>query len=393
MTSATLTDPSASIETPLSQRFAAMRTVRVLHVIDGQHYADAERVQDLLAGELDRFGYEVGFACLQSEEFPHRRQSQHAPVYSLPLRGRFAFRVVWQLVQLVREEEYDLLHSHTGGSAIITALVSKLTGVPMVHHVHGPTSQDSNQELWARINRVAEHVSLRRASALISVSGSMEKYAHRRGFNKDTVTVVPNGVASREPVPPRHASQVEWTLGAVAHFGPHKGMEVLLRALAILKEEGLPVRLRAVGDFETSHYETQIKALTEGFDVTELVDWVDFPQDVDGELANMDLLVLPSLFGEGLPMVVLDAMAAGVPIVATRVEGVTEVIRDRKDGLLAEPDNPRDLAAVIRRIITGQVKWRKLRASAMKRHTERFSERTMATGVAEIYDRVLAESE
>ncbi len=393
MTSATLTDHSTSTQTSRSDRFAAMRTVRVLHVIDGQHYADVERVQDLLAAELQRFGYDVGFACLHPEAFPRRRRTQHAPVYSTPMRGRFDLRAVGKLVQVVRGEEYDLLHSHTPESAIVTALVSTLTGVPMVHHVHGPTLKGSARELRARINSVVEHLSLSRASALIAVSGNTKQYAHRRGFNKEKVTLVPNGVASRTPARPRHASQVEWTLGTMARFRPRKGMEVLLRAVAILKEEGLPIRLRAVGDFETSHYETQIKALAEGFDVTELVDWVDFPEDVDSELANMDLLVLPSLFGEGLPAVVLDAMAAGVPVVASRVEGVTEAIRDGQDGLLAEPDNPRDLAAVIRRIITGQVKWKKLRASAIRRHTEQFSGRAMAAGVAKVYARVLDESQ
>ncbi len=393
MTSATLTDHSTSTETPLSERFAALRTVRVLHVIDGQHYADAERVQDLLAAELQHFGYEVGFACLTPEEFPHRKQTPQAPVYSTPMRGRFDLRAVWQLVQVVRGEQYDLLHSHTSQSAIITALVSRITGVPMVHHVHSPSLKSSARELRSRINSVVEHLSLSRASALIAVSENTKQYAHRRGFNKEKVTLVPNGVASRAPARPRHASQVEWTLGTMARFRPRKGMEVLLRAVAILKEEGLPIRLRAVGNFETSHYENQIKALAEGFDVTELVDWVDFPQEVDSELANMDLLVLPSLFGEGLPAVVLDAMAAGVPVVASRVEGVTEAIRDGQDGLLAEPDNPRDLAAVIRRVVTGQVQWKKLRASALRRHTEQFSGRAMAAGVAKVYGRVLDESE
>ena len=77
------------------------------------------------------------------------------------------------------------------------------------------------------------------------------------------------------------------------------------------------------------------------------IEWTGFTSDVRSQLARMDLFVLPSLFGEGLPMVVLEAMAAGVPIVGTRVEGVPEAIRDGEDGLLAEPSDPIDLARVL----------------------------------------------
>ena len=104
----------------------------------------------------------------------------------------------------------------------------------------------------------------------------------------------------------------------------------------------------------------------------------------------MDLFVLPSLFGEGLPMVILEAMAAGVPIVATRVEGVPEAIRDGVEGLIASPDDAGDLARAIARYVRGQADWSQLRVAAHRRQAERFSDRSMAEGVAEVYQRVLA---
>jgi glycosyltransferase involved in cell wall biosynthesis len=112
---------------------------------------------------------------------------------------------------------------------------------------------------------------------------------------------------------------------------------------------------------------------------------------VDAELAQMDLFVLPSLFGEGLPLVVLEAMAAGVPVVASRVEGTPEAIRDGRDGLICQPGDPHDLAAALKRVIGGQVDWHALRASALQRHAECFSDLGMAAGVASVYRRVLGE--
>ena len=103
----------------------------------------------------------------------------------------------------------------------------------------------------------------------------------------------------------------------------------------------------------------------------------------------MDLLVLPSLFGEGLPMVVLEAMAAGVPVIASRVEGIPEAIRDGQDGLICPPGDPRELAAAIGRFVAREVDWQQVRATAHRRQAERFSDRSMAQGVADVYRRVL----
>jgi len=104
---------------------------------------------------------------------------------------------------------------------------------------------------------------------------------------------------------------------------------------------------------------------------------------------QMDLFVLPSLFGEGLPMVVLESMAAGVPVVGTTVEGVPEAIREGKDGLLANPGDADDLARAIAQVISGEADWSQLQSTALARHSERFSDHAMAAGVAEVYKSLL----
>jgi glycosyltransferase involved in cell wall biosynthesis len=147
--------------------------------------------------------------------------------------------------------------------------------------------------------------------------------------------------------------------------------------------------VRAVGGFETPEYEAHIQREVQRLGVGDSIDWTGFTRDVSGELARMDLFALPSLFGEGLPMVVLEAMAAGVPVIATRVEGIPEAVRDGIDGVLAAPGDPSDLAAAIARYVRGEVDWNSIRASAHQRQTEKFSDGSMAQGVAEVYRRVL----
>ena len=175
----------------------------------------------------------------------------------------------------------------------------------------------------------------------------------------------------------------------IALFRPRKGLEVLLEALALLRSRGLPVRLRAVGSFETPEYESHVKQLAGQLNLEAAIDWAGFARDMDGELARMDLFVLPSLFGEGLPMVVLEAMSAGLPVVASAVPGVPEAVRDGVEGLLVEPANrggpgSGDRALCFRRGFLDGTGFRgPLAARRM------LFRRRMAAGVARVYDRVL----
>jgi glycosyltransferase involved in cell wall biosynthesis len=293
------------------------------------------------------------------------------------------------LVELVRSGQFDLLHAHTPRTALLTAIAARVARVPWVYHVHSPAASDSTHGWQNRLNAVVEHLSLSRASALIAVSESLGKRLRRWRRFRDRVFVVPNGVPCQEPRPTRVPGAGDWTLGTIALFRPRKGLEVLLDSLAVLSGRGIAVRLRAVGEFETSEYRRQILARADALGLGNMIDWTGFARDVNRQLAHMDVFVLPSLFGEGLPMVVLEAMAGGVPVVASRVEGVPEAIRDGFDGLLVEPNDPHSLAEAIARLVGGQADWAAMRSSALERHARCFSDEAMAAGVSDVYRRVL----
>ncbi len=365
----------------------AVAATAVLHVINGEHYAGAERVQDLLGQQLGNFGYRVGFACLKRGQFAAMRKCSDAPLYDVAMKNRFDVSPAWRLARIIRSEGYRLIHTHTARSAVIGCLASMLTGVPVIHHVHSPTACDTTNRFRNWINCLAERPVLRRAKALIAVSEAVGSYVREQGFG---VFVVPNGVPARRAVPARNPAKTDWTLGMIALFRPRKGLEILLEALAQLRSHGLSVRLRAVGSFETAEYESHIRRLANILELDSAIDWAGFARDIDSELARMDLFVLPSLFGEGLPMVVLEAMSAGLPVVASAVPGVPEAVRDGVEGLLVEPANAAALAAAIERLVSGEASWTKLGSGALRRHAECFSDARMAADVARVYDRVLS---
>ena len=238
---------------------ATVETIKVLHVVNGEHYSGAERVQDLLAARMSDEGFDVGFACLRPDRFPQERQAKHAPLFEMSMGSKFDLSSAWRLARIVKQNGYRLLHAHTPRSLLIGRLASKLTGVPLVYHVHSPAARDSTSGWRNWCNALSERWSLGGAAALITVSGSLGREMRSGPFSEDKIHVVPNGV----PVPACRrrgaAPRGNWTIGTVALFRPRKGTELLLDAVAQLRQSGQELRVRAVGPFETPDYESQLR--------------------------------------------------------------------------------------------------------------------------------------
>ena len=248
----------------VSPRESQPKLAKVLHVINGEHYSGAERVQDLLALRLGEFGYEVSFACVKAGQFAYHRQSKEAGLHWAAMRGKFDLRVVPRLVQLIRKNNYQIVHAHTPRTLMVSRLAAAWAKVPLVYHVHSPTSRDSTRGWANRVNAWVEKVGARGAARLIPVSHSLGRHMQSEGFSPSVLRVVPNGVPSLANVPHRSCPKGTWTIGTVALFRPRKGTEVLIDALAELRAQRIDARLLCVGGFETPEYEQQLKQRVAG---------------------------------------------------------------------------------------------------------------------------------
>ncbi|MCW5699150.1 MAG: glycosyltransferase [Rhodospirillales bacterium] len=363
---------------------------RVLHLINGEHYSGAERVQDLLAQHLPAFGFDVEIACLKPNLFPKQMRARNVPLHTLPMRSKVDLGIVLALARKIRERGYSLIHTHTPRTALIGRPASLLARIPFVYHVHSPAEADSTDVWRNRINSLIERVTLVGADHLITVCEPYRADFMARGFRKDRISVVLNGIEHEGPLrawtPPTNG----WRIGTVALFRPRKGLENLLRALAMLVAEGYDISLLAVGPFESPDYEREIRALSETLGLGNRIQWTGFTSDVDSEFARMDIFVLPSLFGEGNPMVIIEAMANGVPVIATRLGGIPDVVRNGIDGCLVAPGDDRALADAIRAGVTGQMDLVQMRESAYERRHALLSAGAMAHAVAGVYEKVLS---
>ena len=110
-----------------------------MHIINGEFYSGAERVQDLLAHSLRPIGYEVVFALLKPGEFGERRQYRGSPIHSTPMRSRIDLGLTRRLADMINDEKIAIVHTHTPRAAIVGRVASLLARRPFVHHIHSPT--------------------------------------------------------------------------------------------------------------------------------------------------------------------------------------------------------------------------------------------------------------
>jgi glycosyltransferase involved in cell wall biosynthesis len=149
--------------------------------------------------------------------------------------------------------------------------------------------------------------------------------------------------------------------------------------------------LRAVGGFESEAYRQQVLAYAKARGVAEHIVWTGFTRDIGAELARIDLFALPSLYGEGLPMVLIEALAVGLPVVATDNEGIPEVLGNGRAGLLVEPGDAAAFAHAVATLIEQPQRARAMARVGLQRQRERYSDLAMAREVAAVYEELRAE--
>lgn len=258
------------------------------------------------------------------------------------IEERFAFdpKTLVDAVRLAKKLDAAIVQSHEYKSHTVAFFVSRVLGIPWIAFAHGWTRENRKVEFFHSIDRLL----LKRATQVVAVSpGLAEEVARLCGGREPEVIL--NGVdagelkrelggdALREKL---GAGPGDILIGAVGRLSREKGQEVLLRAFAAARPHLPTGRLVIVGDGPDR---AALEALAHSLGIAERTRFTGFQRATADYYEAMDLLVLPSL-SEGLPNAVLEAMALGTPVLATRVGGVGEIITHGANGWLVEPGRP-----------------------------------------------------
>ena len=329
-----------------------MRRLRVCQLITDLLPAGAERVVYELSKRLDRNRFEVHVVALRGGVVADWLRQAGVRVSVLGVRGKWDVLKVRKLVGLLAAQQTDLLHTHLFHADLAGRPAAHLAAVPhVVHTIHTAEGRFRPwQFAWARFLAG-------RCDRLICVSRSVrDHHARRSGLPLDRYTVIANGIdaaafardeASREGLRRQWGIEPDQILLAyVGRLDWEKGIDVLLAAMSHLAARGNPMNLVIAGDGPKRHIVENYISHGEGGRYCRLL---GFTGDVQAVLSAADVFVMPSRW-EGWPLALAEAMAAGLPVIATSVAGVQDVVEDGRTAVLVEGENLVALAEAIERL-------------------------------------------
>ncbi len=308
-----------------------------------------------------------------------------------PFRDLIALR---QLVVWFRLERPDIVHTHTSKAGALGRLAAWIAHVPVtVHTPHGHVFYGHFGRLASWLFLQVERLLAKRTTWMIALTEAERDEHLARGVGwADRFAVVPSGIdlarfrtaggeVRRRPsgfdCPPDAI-----VVGSVGWLTPVKGHRVLLEAAALLKGDWPPLHLVIIGG---GSLRDDLERLAQTRGISKTVRFLGARTDVLDCLAGMNIYVQPSL-NEGMGRALIEAMAAGRPVVASRVGGMPAVVQDRESGLLVPPNDPEALARAIDELLRKPDWARELGVAAQTRIGERFSHDAMVRAIESVYE-------
>ncbi|MGH9508341.1 MAG: glycosyltransferase [Terriglobales bacterium] len=367
-----------------------MKPRTILHTIETGGPGGAETVLLHLVSRLDPARFRSVALIPEEGWLLDRLRERQAPTHLVRMRGRL-HRTLREMALLVRAESVDLIHSHLPDQNFHSCLVGRMTGRKVVATYHGAL------DVFRARSALKLRVVRRLASATVAVSEWLAESLRVAGFASDRLLCIHNGVdMERFVVEPtgRLRAQLGCANGArlvgmVANLRSPKGYEFFVRSSRIVADHFPHCHFVAVGEGDADELQ-RLQALVRDLRLTRRFAFAGLRPDIPEVLSELDVFVLSSI-SEGLPLAVVEAMAAARPVVATRCGGLPEVVEDGRTGFLVSPADPESLAAKICEVLASPTLAEELGRNARRSVEDRFSLRRMLSEYENLYQRLLGD--
>jgi glycosyltransferase involved in cell wall biosynthesis len=371
---------------------AGAQPVPVVMLVDGigPDAGGGERMAAGLATALPADRWEVTLCATRGSSPEARRPLEEAgvPVISLDRRGRLDLLAFGPLISFLRERQVQILHAHKFGSNVWGTAIGRALRVPVVI---------AQEQTWSyqgkRYRRLIDFLIGRAASAFIAVStADRERMISVERVPPEKVVMIPNAYIPR---PRSHGPDLRTELG-FARGTPLIGTVAMMR-----RQKALHVLIQAFAEIGPSHPEAQLilggdgpcrgelELLAEKTGLSSRIHFIGLQEHVGNVLEAIDIAAISSNF-EGTPLFVLECMAHGAPLVATKVGGIPDLVDDRKTALLVPPRDPAALADALAGLLEDPAQRRKLSETARLRSAE-FTIDRISERFAALYERLLAQ--
>lgn len=359
-------------------------------------FADRDKFDLTICGCIKSGHYEDAFKEIgvYAEAISNNRRS----IYLFPLFVYDIMRTLLRILRIIKDRKIDLIHTHLPDSSTYGVVAGKLSGKPVVVSIHNniiiPIKRRAPFRNWLR--KIVINAVYRRADMIVCCGEDVAKSMKEKGHVGENVPVkvIMNGIDYEKFAQPRDVEKIREKLGlpleskvisCVSRLEVSKGHTYLIQAAARLKNKHPLLRVLVVGDGSLIN-ELQEQANKEG--VAEHICFLGRRSDVPDILAASDIFVLPSLH-EGVPLVVLEAMAAQKPVVATNIPGTRELITDGGDGFLVQAQDEAGLADKLDELLSNPETGRSMGEKARAKVKKQFTAKMMVEKFEAAYQNVL----
>jgi glycosyltransferase involved in cell wall biosynthesis len=380
--------------------------LKVLHLIQGKHFGGAEQVVLSISKSFDPRLVSSSVCCLSNGLLLKKLRDYDIPAYIIPMRSEIDIAVpLIKFIKLAISSKINIIHTHSVRSNLIGRLSAFFVQKKCVTHLHSPVLRDFADFKRGRRNEFIDSLTRPIANHYIAVSHSLRREQITRGMDPTKITTIHNGFDldnfNIEASQNHRYSSIKKEYGLpddaillvlVALIRPRKGVEVIIRAVNNLKNRFPKVFLVIVGDDNISEdplYGRKLRELVSTLEIESRVIFTGFREDVISILKQSDLMILPSLFGEGSPMVILEAMAMGLPAIASDIEGVPEIVCDGVNGFLVKPGDADGLSDKIISVLSREDLLETVKNNAMQTIKKKFNSKIQAKKIESIYKKVI----
>lgn len=350
------------------------RKIRVAHVTFGLDVGGLEKLLVEFARHADRERFDLNFVSLgHAGAVAEEIEAAGWPVTALGVPTGLRPGLVFRLARLLRRRRTDVVHTHDDRPHLYGTLAGRLAGVRRIIHTRHGQGHHRRRRQSALVNLAAAWV-----DRFVCVSHDSARLAVRQGVPARKVCTVWNGIDLERF--PFTGPRADGPAVIVARLSPEKDHATLLRAAALVVRRDPSFRLEVAGDGPCRE---DLHRLAAELGLAGHVRFLGSVRDVPALLARAGLFVLSSL-SEGVSLTLLEAMAAGLPVVATRVGGNPEVVA-ADTGLLVRPADPEALAGALLRLGSAPDECRRLGAAGRARVERHFDVRGMVAAYERMY--------
>lgn len=322
--------------------------MRILHLIETLDFGGAEKIVISLANATAA-EHEVAICCVKRVGELGAEVDARVKTFSLGKGEGNDYRLPWRLARILRVGRYDVLHTHNWGVFLEGGIAAMLAGTRVrVHTVHGPYREYAAgfvPRAKLALRHLLERQVARRFDRVAAVSDAIAAYiVHDIGVTSGNVCTVHNGIPVQgAEVAPQAGSAEEPVFLTVGRLAEIKNHALMLRAFRRALDAGARARLRIAGD---GPMREAIEAQRVSLGLGNAVEMLGFRDDIPQLLRGADVFLLTSRY-EGISVALLESMRAGLPVIATRVGGIPETVRDGETGLLFGAEDEAGIAGAI----------------------------------------------